>query len=48
MPASGRSMNMPFCEVLAYGADGRVTRAELYYDLVTMLVQLGHMPPPEG
>lgn len=46
MPASGRRMALPFCEVLAYDADDRVLRAELYYDQVSMLVQLGHMPPP--
>jgi len=48
MPATGRSMNLPFCEILSYDADGKATRGELYYDQVGILVQLGHMPPPEG
>jgi Ketosteroid isomerase-related protein len=48
MPATGKSMNMPFCEIMTYGADGVIVRGELYYDQVSMLVQLGHMPPPEG
>jgi steroid delta-isomerase-like uncharacterized protein len=48
MPATGRTVSVPFCEVREYDADGRVTRGEWYYDQVTMLVQLGHMPPPEG
>lgn len=48
MPATGRSMNMPFCEIMTYGPDGRIVRGELYYDQVSMLVQLGHMPPPEA
>ncbi|MDQ4115645.1 MAG: ester cyclase [Actinomycetota bacterium] len=48
MPATGRSMNMPFCEIMTYGSDGRIVRGELYYDQVSMLVQLGHMPPPQG
>ena len=46
MPATGKTMNMPFCEVMTYDSDGRIVRGELYYDQVTMLVQLGHMPPP--
>ena len=46
MPATGQTMNMPFCEVMTYDADGKIVRGELYYDQVTMLVQLGHMPPP--
>ena len=27
-------------------SDGRIVRGELYYDQLTMLVQLGHMAPP--
>ena len=48
MPATGRSMNMPFCEIMTYDAEGRIVRGELYYDQVSMLVQLGHMPPPDA
>jgi steroid delta-isomerase-like uncharacterized protein len=48
LPATGRKVSMRFCEIREYGADGMVVRAELFYDQVTMLVQLGHMPPPEG
>ncbi len=39
---------MQFCEIREYGADGRAVRGELFYDQVTMLVQLGQMPLPEG
>ena len=42
------ALPMPFCEIMTYGADGMIVRGELYYDQVSMLVQLGHMPPPEG
>lgn len=38
---------MPICEIFTYDA-GKAVRGELYYDQVTLLVQLGHMPPPEG
>jgi hypothetical protein len=47
-PASGRQLSLPFCEVRDYNSDGKVARAELYCDQVSMLVQLGHMPAPEG
>jgi hypothetical protein len=39
---------MRFCEIREHDANGQVVRGELFYDQVTMLVQLGHMPPPEG
>lgn len=48
MPATGRQVSMRFCEVREYDADGLTVRAQLFYDQVTMLVQLGHMPAPEG
>lgn len=46
LPASSRPMDMPFCEILHYDDDGKVTAGEIYYDQMTMLVQLGHMDPP--
>jgi len=48
LPATGRPLNLPFCEVRYWDASGKTTRAEWYYDQVGMLVQLGHMQPPEG
>jgi hypothetical protein len=48
LPATGRPLNLPFCEVKYWDASGTTTRAEWYYDQVGMLVQLGHMQPPEG
>jgi steroid delta-isomerase-like uncharacterized protein len=44
LPASGRPVSFPLCEVRDYGTDGKVVRSALYYDQVTMLTQLGHMP----
>jgi ketosteroid isomerase-like protein len=46
-PATGREVTSPFCEVREYDADGKVVRAEWFYDQLSMLVQLGHVPPPE-
>jgi hypothetical protein len=48
MPATGRTTNLPFCEIMTYDPDGRIVRGELYYAQVSMLVQVGHMLPPEG
>lgn len=48
LPATGRQVSMRFCEIREHDAAGKVVRAELFYDQVTMLVQLGHMPAPEG
>jgi hypothetical protein len=44
LPPSHQRMDLPFAEVLRYDADGKVTGGEIYYDQVTMLTQLGHMP----
>jgi len=48
LPASGRPVSLPFCEVRDYDGDGKVLRSALYYDQVSMLTQLGHMPEPQG
>lgn len=45
LPATGRRMEMPFCELIKW-QDGRAVDGALYYDQVTMMVQLGHMEPP--
>jgi len=45
-PATGRAVDVPFCEVLHYASDGRVLSGEVYYDQLTMLAQLGHILPP--
>jgi ketosteroid isomerase-like protein len=44
--ATGRAIDVPFCEVLHYGTDGKVLSGEIYYDQLTMLVQLGVVQPP--
>lgn len=40
LPATGRSIDVPFCEVLHYGADGKVVADELYWDMSTLMGQL--------
>ncbi len=43
---SGRPMDLVFCEVLHYAADGTVLSGELHYDQLTLLTQLGHATAP--
>jgi ketosteroid isomerase-like protein len=45
MPATGKRMDLPYCEVLRFDAEGRVVAGEIFYDTVTMMVQLGLMEP---
>lgn len=45
LPATGRRMDLPFCEVLRYDAQGKIIAGEIFYDSMSMLVQLGHAKP---
>ena len=45
-PATGRRMDLAYCEVFRYDADGHVVAGELYYDTMTMMAQLGLMERP--
>jgi uncharacterized protein (TIGR02246 family) len=45
-PATGRSMNLLFCEILHYDSDGRGISGEIFYDQLTLLTQLGLAQPP--
>ncbi|HJT93017.1 MAG TPA: ester cyclase [Mycobacterium sp.] len=48
MPRTGRRVSTQFCEIMRFNAAGQIISGSLYYDLVTILVQLGHMEvPPE-
>lgn len=44
LPATGRAMDLPVCEVIHYTADGKVLADELYWDQMTMMGQLGLLP----
>lgn len=46
LPATGREMYNPFWELMRYNDDGKVISAEIEYDQLTLLVQLGHLKPP--
>ena len=44
---TGNRMDLPFCEILYWTPEGQVESAEIYYDQMTMLGQLGHLELPE-
>ncbi len=45
-PATGRSVSVPLCEILHFDSEGRIVSEEIYYDQMSLLVQLGHAEPP--
>jgi steroid delta-isomerase-like uncharacterized protein len=45
LPATGRRMDLPFCEFICW-QDGKAKEGAIYYDTTSMMVQLGHMPEP--
>jgi steroid delta-isomerase-like uncharacterized protein len=45
LPATGKRLDTPFCELLRW-SDGTVQEGAMYYDTTTIMVQLGHMEPP--
>jgi len=47
-PPTGRTMSLPFVEILRFDSQGRITGGEAVYDQVTILTQLGLMPQPAG
>jgi predicted ester cyclase len=47
-PPTGRTMNLPFVEIMRFDSQGRVTGGEALYDQVSILTQLGLMPAPAG
>lgn len=47
IPATGRRIEVSFCEVYRI-RDGKLAGGAIYFDLVTMMAQLGLMPAPEG
>lgn len=43
VPATGRRVDLPFCDVHRI-EDGKITNGRSYFDLATMMRQLGLMP----
>lgn len=47
-PATGKEFTLPLCEMWHFDPGGRVVGGDLYYDQVSLLIQLGLMPQPSG
>jgi SnoaL-like protein len=48
LPATGRSMSLPFCEVWRLDTEGRIVAGDLYYDQLSLMTQLGHIQSPSA
>jgi steroid delta-isomerase-like uncharacterized protein len=47
-PATGKQFTLPLCEMWHFDSSGQVAAGDLYYDQVSLLMQLGLMPQPSG
>lgn len=43
LPSTGRKLDLAFCEIMRFDAQGQIVSGELYYDQMTLLTQLGHI-----
>lgn len=46
LPATGRSVSLPWANVLRFDSDGRIIAGSAYYDQLTIMIQLGHIDAP--
>ena len=46
VPATGKRFSLALCEMWHFDPSGRVVGGDLYYDQLTLLIQLGVMPQP--
>ena len=42
MPATGRPINIRFCEIMRFNDQGQIVGGDSYYDQLSMMIQLGH------
>jgi len=45
-PATGKQFTLPLCEMWHFDSSDRVVGGDLYYDQLSLLMQLGLMPQP--
>jgi len=45
LPATGKPLSLPWSNILRFGSDGKIVGGAAYYDQLTLLTQLGHLPP---
>jgi hypothetical protein len=44
MPATGKQLDLQFCELMRFNDSGQIVGGAVYYDQLTLLSQLGHAP----
>lgn len=42
LPATGKRIEVPMCEIMTFNEDGQIVSGRIYYDKLLMLTQLGH------
>lgn len=42
LPKTAKQLNLPFCEIIRFNAQGQMVSGSCYYDQMTMMSQLGH------
>ena len=45
---TGKTLKLPFCEIMRFNSDGKIISGAAYYDQMTLLTQLGHAQPAEA
>ena len=45
LPATGREIDVPFCEFMRFDDNGQIVSGGIYYDQLTFMTQLGHIEP---
>ena len=45
LPATGREIDVPFCEFMRFDDNGQIVSGGIYYDQLTLMTQLGHVEP---
>ena len=48
LPMTGRSMQVPFCEIMTFNETGQIVSGAAYYDQLSIMIQLGHAQPAEA
>jgi steroid delta-isomerase-like uncharacterized protein len=42
LPPTGKQLDCPFCEMFRFNAKGQIVSGGIYYDQLTIMMQLGH------
>ena len=48
LPKTGRTMSVPFCEIMTFNEKGQIASGAAYYDQLSIMIQLGHAQPAEA